>query len=244
MGYKSKIEWTDSSWNPVIGCTKISLGCKNCYAEAMAERFRGVPNHPFENGFDLQLQRHKLESPLSWKKPRLIFVCSMSDLFHRNVPSSYISDVFKVMNDANWHTFQVLTKRSKRLAQMSAHLNWPNNIWAGVSVESSKYADRVFDLVEVPSKVRFLSLEPLLGPIPRLPLEGIDWVIVGGESGSRARPMDISWAREIQSQCTKKKVPFFLKQLGGRRGKRGGDEAVLDGKHWRQYPTQLQCPAS
>lgn len=239
MAYKSKIEWTDSSWNPVIGCTKISSGCMNCYAETMAERFRGVPNHPFENGFDLRLKHHKLDAPLSWKKPRLIFVCSMSDLFHHSVPSSYIFDVFDVMNKAHWHTFQVLTKRSKRLGQLSTNLPWSENIWAGVSVESSKYIDRISDLVTVPSKVRFLSLEPLLGSIPGLPLDGIDWVIVGGESGSRARPMDVSWARDIQTQCAKHGVPFFFKQLGGRRGKRGGNEAILDGKHWRQYPSQI-----
>lgn len=243
MGYKSKIEWTDSSWNPVIGCTKISQGCKNCYAESIAERFRGVKNHPFENGFDLQLQPHKIEAPLSWKKPRLIFVCSMSDLFHRNVPSSFISDVFRIMNLASWHTFQLLTKRSKRLAKIAPTLNWSMNIWAGVSVESSEQTDRIHDLVSVPSEIRFLSLEPLLGPIPNLSLDGIDWAIVGGESGSRARPMEIDWAREIQAQCKKKSVPFFLKQLGGRRSKRGGDDAKLDGRLWREYPVQIQALA-
>jgi len=241
MGYKTKIEWTDSSWNPVIGCTKVSSGCKNCYAELLAERFRGVPNHPFESGFDLRLQPHKLEVPLSWRKPRLIFVCSMSDLFHAEVPDSYIHDVFRVMNEAHWHTFQILTKRSQRLADLSSHLKWSQNIWAGVSAESSDHYDRISCLIRVPSKVRFLSLEPLLGPMNEIPLKGIDWVIVGGESGPRARPMDISWARSIKSQCSKVNVPFFLKQLGGRRSKRGGDEAVIDGMQFRQYPDQLHA---
>ena len=238
MSDRSSIEWTDATWNPVRGCTKVSPGCKHCYAETFSERFRGVRGHPFENGFDLTLVPEKLHDPLRWKKPRKIFVNSMSDLFHEAIPISYIERVFDIMTEANWHTFQILTKRSKRLVDLSRKLPWPSNVWMGVSVESAPYAFRVLDLARVPASVRFLSVEPLLGPIPSLPLDGVDWVIVGGESGPQARPMELRWARDIRDQCRSAGVPFFLKQLGGRRWKRGGDSAVLDGRRWRQLPVK------
>jgi len=233
----SSIEWTDATWNPVLGCTKVSQGCKHCYAEALAERFRGVPGHPFEKGFDLRLVPHKLEEPLRWSKPRKIFACSMSDLFHEDIPYDYIREVFRVMEEANWHIYQVLTKRSHRLLELSYHLPWPDHVWIGVSVEDSDHIERALHLSEIPAAIRFISLEPLLGPIPSLPLNGIDWVIVGGESGPHARPMDPEWARDIRDQCATEGVPFFLKQLGGRRGKRGGDSAILDGRLWHQFPS-------
>ncbi len=236
MSDGSSIEWTDATWNPVRGCTKISAGCKFCYAGNFAERFRGVPGHPYEQGFDLRLVPEKLTEPLRWKKARRIFVNSMSDLFHEGVPLDYIRQVFKVMSDASQHTFQVLTKRSERLLEVSTHLPWPRNVWMGVSIESARYVHRSTHLARVPAAVRFLSVEPLLGPIANLPLENIDWVIVGGESGSRARPMDLAWARDIRDQCRALGVAFFLKQLGGRRGKRGADEAILDGRTWREFP--------
>ena len=236
MAARSKIEWTDSTWNPARGCTKVSPGCAHCYAEAFAERFRGVKGHPFENGFDLQLVPGKLEEPLRWKQPRLIFVNSMSDLFHESIPLDFIQQVFAVMAKAPWHTFQILTKRSGRLAEVCGDLPWPPHVWMGVSIETAAYASRAVDLQKAPSAVRFLSLEPLLGPIPGLPLEGIGWVIAGGESGPRARPMQISWAREIRNQCQGAGVPFYLKQLGGRQDKRGGTAALLDGRHWKQTP--------
>jgi protein gp37 len=238
MSYRSNIEWTDATWNPILGCTKISPGCKNCYAETLAERFRSVPGHPFEQGFDLRLVPQRLNDPLTWKIPRKIFTCSMSDLFHECVPLEYIKRVFTVMNKARWHIFQVLTKRSSRLAEVSPQLDWTPNVWMGVSVENADYVHRVHDLVGVPATVRFLSVEPLLGPITHLPLGGIDWVIVGGESGAKARPMELSWVRDIRKQCKKAGVAFFLKQLGGRRDKRGGEEAVLDGRQWHEFPHQ------
>jgi len=244
VSYRSSIEWTQATWNPILGCTKISPGCKNCYAEALAERFRGVPGHPFEQGFDLRLVPVRLNDPLAWKVPRKIFTCSMSDLFHERVPLEYIQRIFKVMNEAHWHTFQVLTKRSSRLAEVSRKLDWTRNIWIGVSVESAAYINRVYDLVTVRAAVRFLSLEPLLGPIPDLPLEGIDWVIVGGESGARARPMELGWARDILKQCERAGVAFFLKQLGGKRDKRGGNEAMLDGRQWREFPRKAPMLAT
>ncbi len=232
----TRIEWTDETWNPLRGCTKISPGCKHCYAETFAERFRGVPGHPFEQGFDLRLAPHKLAEPLRWRKPRRVFVNSMSDLFHEDVPLDYIQQVFGVMAQAAQHTFQVLTKRSGRLAVLHEQLPWPGNVWMGVSVESAAYTSRIADLVPVPAAVRFLSCEPLLGPLAALPLGGIDWVIVGGESGHYARPMNEAWAREIRQQCQQAGVAFFLKQLDGRRDKRGGKAAVLDGRTWTQTP--------
>lgn len=237
MSELSKIEWTDATWNPVRGCNKISPGCKFCYAEVFAERFRGVPGHPYEQGFDLRLVPERLEEPLKWKKPRMIFVNSMSDLFHEEVPKQYIKEVFKVMTKAHWHTFQVLTKRSDRLLEICLELEWPSNVWMGVSIESNKYTYRSDDLSQVPAAVRFLSVEPLLEMIPNLPLNNINWVIVGGESGRNARHMSLEWAQSIKNQCEKAGVAFFLKQLGGRINKRGGDLALLDGRTWREYPT-------
>ena len=236
MADRSKIEWTEATWNPTRGCTKISPGCKHCYAEAFSERFRGVPGHPYEQGFDLRLIPEKLEEPLRWKRPRVIFVNSMSDLFHEDIPLEYIQSVFAVMSQAHWHTFQVLTKRSDRLLALSNDLPWPQNVWMGVSVESSAYYYRITDLAKVPAKTKFVSAEPLLGPLGALPLTGIDWVIIGGESGVRARPMDEQWAREIRDQCSDAQVAVFLKQLGGRRDKRGGEKAVLDGQRLLELP--------
>ena len=236
MSDRSQIEWTDATWNPVRGCSKVSPGCKHCYAEAFAERFRGVPEHPFERGFDLRLVPHKLEEPLRWKRPRRVFVNSMSDLFHEAVPEDYIGQVFAVMEEASWHTYQVLTKRSKRLLSMARTLRWPDHVWMGVSIESNRYVRRADDLRGVPAAVRFVSAEPLLGPLPGLNLDGLDWVIVGGESGHHARPMDIEWAREIRDLCRDARVAFFLKQLGGRRDKRGGEKALLDGTRCVNFP--------
>lgn len=237
MSAYSRIEWTDATWNPVRGCTKVSPGCKFCYAEVFAERWRGIRGHPYEQGFDLRLVPEKLDEPLRWKEPRRVFVNSMSDLFHENVPVDFVQRVFDVMGRARHHIFQVLTKRAGRLRELAPFLPWHENVWMGVSVESEEYAERAHQLRIVPARIRFLSVEPLLGPIPRLPLAGIDWVIVGGESGLRARPLQVEWVREIRDQCVSNGIPFFFKQLGGRRSKRGGDEAILDGRLWREFPS-------
>jgi protein gp37 len=233
---KSTIEWTNSTWNPVTGCSKVSVGCANCYAERFSERFRGVPGHPFKQGFDLKLWPSRLELPLTWREPRVIFVNSMSDLFHEDVPTEFIQKVFQVMKQAHWHTFQILTKRSERLAKLSARLPWAPNIWMGVSVETEHFSFRIDHLRKTGAHVKFLSLEPLLGPMPGLNLKGIDWVIVGGESGPKARPMDGSWVLEIKRQCIKAKVPFFFKQWGGVWKKRNG--RLLEGRTWDQMPTK------
>lgn len=238
MSEWSRIEWTDATWNPVRGCTKVSPGCKHCYAQTFAERWRGVPGHPYEQGFDLRLVPEKLQEPLRWKTPRKVFVNSMSDLFHERVPFEFIRSVFEVMVAARHHTFQVLTKRSGRLLELAGSLAWPRNIWMGVSVESEDYTTRAEELARVPAAVRFLSVEPLIGRVATLPLDGIDWVIVGGESGPGARPMRLEWAREVRDQCLAAEVPFFLKQLGGQRSKQGGDRAVLDGRLWRDFPSR------
>jgi protein gp37 len=238
MGSMSNIEWTEATWNPTVGCTKISPGCKFCYAEVMHGRLESMPDarkygRPFRV---VQPWQDDLELPLSWRRPKTIFVNSMSDLFHDDVPSEYIGRCMEVMRRAHWHTFQVLTKRSERLRELGKSIEWPANVWIGVSIENAQYACRSRDLATVAASVRFLSVEPLIGPIDRLPLDDIHWVIVGGESGVRARPMELTWARSIRDQCAKRRVPFFLKQLGGRRGKHGGDDAVLDGRLWREYP--------
>jgi len=243
MAERSSIEWTEATWNPVTGCTKVSPGCAHCYAETFAERFRGVPGHPYERGFDLQLRPERLEQPLDWRQPRLIFVNSMSDLFHEGIPSPFIRKVFNVMKKAHWHTFQVLTKRSQRMLELAPHLRWPDNVWMGVSVENQRWAHRIVDLRKVPAKVRFLSCEPLLGPL-RLDLHGIDWVIVGGESGARARPIDPQWVRQIREQCQAAGVPFFFKQWGafneaGVRVGKGRAGRVLDGRLWTAMPKSL-----
>jgi len=234
MSDRSRIEWTDATWNPVRGCTKVSSGCKHCYAQTFAERFRGVKGHPFEQGFDLRLVPSAIELPTKWRRPRNVFVNSMSDLFHEHVPFAFIDRVFQVMSRCPQHQFQVLTKRSKRLAQMAARLPWPGNIWIGVSVEDNRYIGRLEHLIQVPAAVRFLSIEPLIGPVDDLDVEGIDWVIVGGESGPWARPMKPEWVRTIRDRCLSAKVPFFFKQWGGKNKKAAG--RTLDGQEWNEMP--------
>ena len=245
MSQISKIEWTDATWNPVRGCTKISPGCKHCYAERFAERFRGVKGHPFEQGFDLRLIPKKLREPLLWAQPKMIFVNSMSDLFHEEVPLSYISRVTAVMCLARWHTYQVLTKRSARLRDVLAgplkEASEEAHIWWGVSVEDRKYGlPRIADLQESPAKVRFLSVEPLLEDLGVLPLDGISWVIVGGESGPGARPIKESWIVSIREQCQTAKIPFFFKQWGGVRKKLTG--RTLQGRTYDEVPPRIQHP--
>jgi protein gp37 len=234
MGTKSAIEWTDSTWNPVTGCTKISPGCRHCYAERMARRLQAMGQPNYSKGFELALHENCLDLPLRWKKPQNIFVNSMSDLFHRKVPDDFIIKAFAIMERAHWHTFQVLTKRSERLMELSPRLNWAPNIWMGVSVESQKYEFRIQHLQETGANIKFLSLEPLLGPLPDLELRGINWVIVGGESGPGARPMRQEWVTEIRDQCLSAEVPFFFKQWGGTNKKRAG--RALEGKTWDEMP--------
>ena len=241
MADRSAIEWTEATWNPVTGCTKVSPGCAHCYAETFAERFRGVTGHPYERGFDLQLRPERLEQPLSWRQSRMIFVNSMSDLFHEDVAEDYIREVFKVMRKAHWHTFQVLTKRAGRLAELAPKLSWPQNVWMGVSVENERYLSRIEHLRLVPAAVRFISFEPLLGPIQNPDLRGIHWVIVGGESGPRARRMNPNWVRDIRQQCEAAGVAFFFKQWGahneaGERVGKGKAGRRLDGRLWGQLP--------
>ena len=238
MSEQSGIEWTDATWNPVTGCTKISPGCKHCYAERLAARLQAMGNPRYRRGFAVTLHEDQLTLPLRWRRPKRIFVNSMSDLFHEAVPEGFIRRVFEVMGSAPHHVFQVLTKRSRRLAMLGASLPWAPNIWQGVSVESSGYVGRVRDLRRVPAAVRFLSIEPLLGPIPGLPLEGVDWVIVGGESGGGRRPMHPDWVLQIRDQCVAAGVPFFFKQWGGRTPRTGG--RVLDGRTWDGMPAVSQ----
>jgi|SRR6185312_6461988 len=246
MADNSAIEWTDATWNPVTGCTKISRGCDKCYAERFSERFRGVPGHPFEAGFDLTLRPERLTQPLNWKRHRMIFVNSMSDLFHKGVPRGFIDKVFDTMEQANWHTFQVLTKRSSLLSRYLKSRyrgrRTPEHIWCGVSVEDSQAKSRIAHLRTAPASVRFLSLEPLLGPLGELDLGGIDWVIVGGESGPGARPMDADWVRDIRDQCVHQGVTFFFKQWGGTRPKSGGRR--LDNREWNEYPHRREFIAA
>jgi len=231
---QSSIEWTEATWNPVTGCDKVSPGCKHCYAEVMARRLAGMGQPNYRNGFELTLQPHMLDRPLTWRRPQMIFVNSMSDLFHSAVPVAFIERVFDTIQQAHWHTFQMLTKRAERLEQLAPSLRWPANLWVGVSVERQDYAWRIEHLRRVPASTRFLSLEPLLGPLPRLDLRGIDWVIVGGESGPRARPMDEAWVVDIQAQCHRARVPFFFKQWGGRNKKQAG--RLLGGRTWDAMP--------
>jgi protein gp37 len=238
MAIGSGIEWTESTWNPVTGCNKISPGCKHCYAERMAERLLAMGQPNYRNGFELTLQPQMLDLPLQWKRPQTIFVNSMSDLFHKDVPLEYILRVFDVMRRAAWHRFQVLTKRSDRLAALDRDLDWPDNVWTGVSVENAKYVGRIDDLRSTRARVKFLSLEPLLGPLSGLNLRSIDWVIVGGESGPGARPMDGKWVTEIRDQCSDAQVAFFFKQWGGTNKKRTG--RVLDGRTWDEMPAVSQ----
>jgi protein gp37 len=238
MSTATQIEWTDATWNPVTGCSKITRGCDFCYAERFSERFRGVVKHPFENGFDLTLRPDRLTLPLFWRQRRRIFVNSMSDLFHKEIPRTFIDSVFDTMEAADWHTFQVLTKRSSLMARYLRNRYGdglaPRHIWLGVSVEDAKNAVRLKHLHAAQAAVKFVSFEPLLGPIGKVNLKGINWAIVGGESGPRARPMVESWVLEIRDQCRSDKVAFFFKQWGGVRPKSGG--RLLRGREWNQYP--------
>jgi protein gp37 len=222
MADRSAIEWTEATWNPVTGCDQVSPGCAHCYAKTFAERWRGVPGHPYEQGFDLKLWPKRLEQPLRWKRPRMIFVNSMSDLFHEGIPDAYIRRVFDVMVRAEHHTFQVLTKRHERLAILAPDLPWPDNVWVGVSIENRRFVHRADFLRQVPAAVRFISAEPLLGPLEGLDLEGIHWLIAGGESGPRHRRIDPDWATELRDLCHAAGVAFFFKQWGGIRSKSGG----------------------
>jgi protein gp37 len=234
MSQKSRIEWTETTWNPVTGCTKLSPGCQNCYAEILARRLKAMGSQNYQNGFNVTCHPAMLAVPPTWRKPRLVFVNSMSDLFHDNVPESFIQEIYAVMAESKEHTFQVLTKRAERLAALAPKLPWPTNIWAGVTVENSSFTHRIDLLRTAPATVRFLSLEPLLGSIPNLNLAGIHWVIAGGESGPKARPMDKAWVRDIRDQCIAAQVPFFFKQWGGVRKKAAGKE--LDGRIWNEMP--------
>jgi protein gp37 len=234
MSAKSPIEWTESTWNPVTGCNKISPGCKNCYAEKLSYRLKAMGQRNYVNGFKLTLQPHMLELPLKWKKPQTIFVNSMSDLFHVDVPLDYIQRVFDVMNRAHWHRFQVLTKRAERVAELSDFLNWTENIWMGVSVESKNYVQRIDYLRQTKAHIKFLSLEPLLSSLKNLNLSAIDWVIVGGESGFKARPIKEDWVIDIRNQCDAANVAFFFKQWGGKNKKKTGRE--LEGKTYNALP--------
>jgi protein gp37 len=245
MSLNSSIEWTDATWNPVRGCTKISPGCKHCYAETFAERFRGVKGHPYEQGFDLRLVPEKLAEPFTWRSPKLVFANSMSDLFQPGVPGDYVQTVARVMVSANWHTYQVLTKRSERLRDMlHSELHFAaeqENIWWGVSVENREYGlPRIAHLRDAPARVRFLSVEPLLEDLGKLNLTGITWVIVGGESGPGARPMKEEWVISIRDQCREQRVPFFFKQWGGVRKAKNG--RALDGRTYDEYPQRTSAP--
>ncbi|QDT93565.1 DUF5131 family protein [Gimesia algae] len=241
MAQNSAIEWTEATWNPTTGCTKVSPGCANCYAERMAFRLQAMEQPRYDNGFKLTLQEDIVNLPLQWKKPRIIFVNSMSDLFHKDIPSEFIKRCFKVMTDASHHKFQVLTKRPDRVVEMASEIEWSENIWMGTSVENSKYINRIRILQKVPAQIRFLSVEPLLGTIPRMPLKGIHWVIVGGESGPQSRPMNIAWVRKIRDQCNTAGVPFFFKQWGafgadGIRRSKKANGRELDGEIWSEMP--------
>ena len=239
MAESSAIEWTDSTWNPVTGCTKVTAGCDLCYAQRFSERFRGVRGHPFENGFDLTLRPERLMQPLEWRQPRRIFVNSMSDLFHKEIPSRFIDAVFDTMEEADWHTYQVLTKRSSLLLRY-LHKRYdrrqaPPHIWLGVSIEDAQNTVRLKHLQAAQAAVKFVSFEPLIASVGSVSLRGIDWVIVGGESGPRARPLLEEWAIEIRDQCKTDEVAFFFKQWGGIRPKTGG--RLLAGREWNEYPT-------
>jgi protein gp37 len=237
LANNSHIEWTDATWNPVTGCSKISPGCKFCYAERLSRRLQAMGQKNYRNGFEVTLQPHMLEHPLRWRQPRRIFVNSMSDLFHDEVPVEYITQVFDVMRLASWHQYQVLTKRSERLRDLNSRLPWQPQMWMGVSIENEKYLYRADNLRDTGAYIKFLSVEPLLGPLRTLNLSGIDWVIVGGESGPGARPMSPDWVREIRDRCIRARVPFFFKQWGGKRKARTG--RVLDGRTWDDMPAVL-----
>jgi protein gp37 len=234
MADNSAIEWTEATWNPITGCDQVSPGCAHCYAKTFAERWRGIPGHPYEQGFDLRLWPQRLEQPLRWTRPRMIFVNSMSDLFHEDIPLSYIEDVFDIMGRAGQHTFQILTKRHERLAEVAPALSWHANIWIGVSIENRRFIMRADHLREVDAAVRFISAEPLLGPLDGLDLTGIDWLIAGGESGPGHRRVDANWLRGLRDHCVAENVAYFFKQWGGHHPKTGGRE--LDGKTWNEMP--------
>lgn len=234
MSDRSRIEWTEATWNPVTGCTQVSPGCAHCYAKTFAERWVGVPGHPYEQGFDLRLWPERLGQPLKWKRPRTIFVNSMSDLFHEAIPDDFVAEVFNVMVEAEQHVFQILTKRPDRLVKLAPSLPWPENVWMGVSIENRRFVHRADRLREVPAAVRFISAEPLLGPLERLDLTDIHWLIAGGESGAGHRPIRGEWVRALREQCSDAGVPFFFKQWGGRTPKAGGRE--LDGQTWDGMP--------
>jgi protein gp37 len=233
----SAIEWTNATWNPVTGCGKVSPGCAHCYAEAFAERWRGTPGHPYEQGFELRLWPGRLDQPLRWRRPRMIFVNSMSDLFHERVPEAFIQRVFDVMGEAGWHTFQILTKRHERLAELAPRLTWHHNVWMGVSIENRRFVHRADHLRAVDAAVRFVSAEPLLGPLEGLDLTGIDWLIAGGESGQRHRRCDPAWVEDLRSRCATEGVAFFFKQWGGRTSKAGG--RLLNGQTHDAMPAHL-----
>ena len=234
MATQTQIEWTEMTWNPITGCDKLTQGCKHCYAERMAKRLKAMGNPRYQNGFDLTLHEDLIALPLQWKTPRLVFVNSMSDLFHADAPFDFIRRVFATMERCPQHTFQILTKRSERLRELAPQLTWPANVWMGVSVENESVTPRIYDLRQVPAAVRFLSIEPLLGPLDALPLEDIHWVIVGGESGPKARPMAAAWVENIQAQCDAAGVPFFFKQWGGTRKDLTGRE--LRGRTYDAMP--------
>lgn len=234
MALKSSIEWTESTWNPLTGCTKISPGCKNCYAERMSKRLQSMKVENYKNGFELTIHNHVLNHPLAWKRPQMIFVNSMSDLFHKDVPIEFILSVFDVMRKANWHIFQLLTKRPERLSEINQLIDWPDNVWMGTSVENQDYVNRIDFLRESDAFIKFLSLEPLIGPIDKIDLGKIDWVIVGGESGPKSRPMKMEWVVKLKELCKTQDVPFFFKQWGGFNKKKNG--RLLEGKTWDEYP--------
>lgn len=236
MSFNSKIEWTETTWNPVTGCSKISEGCQYCYAEVLANRLKAMHNPKYFNGFEVTLHYDLLKEPLRWIKPRVVFANSMSDLFHEKVPNSFIKKVFQTISRASQHTFQILTKRSKRLKDLSKELNWPDNLWMGVTVELNKYVYRIEDLKETSAKVKYISFEPLLGNIDIVDYDGIDWVIVGGESGPKSRVMKKEWVINIKNEVSNKNIPFFFKQWGGKNKKKNG--RLLDGKLWNQMPSK------
>jgi protein gp37 len=239
MSDRSAIEWTEATWNPVTGCDKVSPGCAHCYAETFAKRFEGVPGHPYEQGFELKLWPERLSIPVGWQRPRMIFVNSMSDLFHEGIPDEFVAEVFDVMRAASHHTFQVLTKRHERLGELAPELPWPDNVWMGVSIENRRFVHRADYLRKVPAAVRFISAEPLLGPLEGLELDGIHWLIAGGESGPRHRPVKEEWLADLRDRCHAEGIAYFFKQWGGAHPKSGG--RLLEGRTWDDMPTVVPC---
>lgn len=246
MGDKSAIEWTEATWNPTTGCDRVSAGCDHCYALTLSKRLKAMGSRKYQNdgdprtsgpGFGITIHPEALTQPYRWRGPRLVFVNSMSDLFHAKVPIGFIQDVFDVIADTPQHTYQALTKRARRMRRIADRLVWPGNLWMGVSVESAEVVDRIDDLRATPARTRFLSCEPLLGPLPELDLGGIHWVIAGGESGPAARPIELDWVEDLRDQCVHAQVPFFFKQWGGRTPKANGRE--LDGRTWDDMPARV-----